>query len=208
GTKIRFRQTSLALVIPGQSRDDRDESSHDTAACRQNTRKRVGAGNEPTVSKTRHHYAQIYGRRLPDQSCRPDECAAKEHPTPARLFFALQEGEDTQRERKRGENLGVRGQRVTRPVGVDKHGISDATPCPCPFVSHTRANPSYDQRGGCDHEDREKMYSQEVIASRNSEDAGVNVIHPRRLRIHRGVVECPAVQGILRDYSVIALIAI
>src|SRR5215813_9371209 len=90
---------------------------------------------------------------------------------------------------------------------MDKHGISDATPCTCPFVSYKRANPPYDECSGCDYEDRQKMYSREVIASRKSEDASINVIHARRLRINGCVVNLSAVQNVTRDRTVIVFIS-
>ena len=89
---------------------------------------------------------------------------------------------------------------------MDKHGISDAAPCTCPVVSHTRANPPYHQRGGCDNEDCEKMYSEEVIAPRNPVDAGVDVIYPWRLRIDGCVVNLSAVQNVARYRTVIIFI--
>src|SRR5262249_30355827 len=104
------------------------------------------------------------------------------------------------------ENLSVGCERVTRQIGMDKDGISNAAPCACPVVSHTRANPPYHQRGGADHENREKMYSQEVIASCNPEDASVDVIYPRRLRIDGCVVNIPAVQNVARDRTVIIFV--
>src|SRR5207245_4021690 len=68
--------------------------------------------------------------------------------------------------------------------------------------------PPYNQGGSCDEKDGKDMNGKKVVPPSHLENGGVNVINAWRLRIHRGVVECPAVQGILRDYSVIALIAI
>src|SRR5215475_3550503 len=89
---------------------------------------------------------------------------------------------------------------------MDEDGISDAAPCARPFVSHTRANPPYHQRGGYDNEDCEKMYGKKVIASRKPVDAGVDVIYPGRLRIDGGVVDLSAVQDVAGDRTVIIFI--
>src|SRR5438093_538221 len=105
GPEIRVMQVSLRLVITGQCGNHRDESNYDTAACCQNTCERVGAGNEPAISETRQHYAQVHGRRLPDQCCYPDQRAAEKHQTPSRPSLPFEEGKDTQRERKKGESL-------------------------------------------------------------------------------------------------------
>ena len=120
----------------------------------------------------------------------------------------MQEGEDTQREKKRRENLGVRGKCVTRPVGMDEHGVANATPCPRPIAPHSRANPPYDQSGSCDDKDGEDMNGKKIVLPSHFEHGHIYVIDAWRLRIHRRPVECPAVQGIVRDYPVIALIAI
>src|SRR4029077_4418010 len=103
--------------------------------------------------------------RLPDQCCRTNKCAAEEHPPPARLFSTLQECENAQRQKERRENLGVGCERVARQVGVDKHGVSNATPCACPFVSYTRTNPPYDQGSGCDDNNGENVHRLEVVSA-------------------------------------------
>src|SRR5207245_9266118 len=98
-------------------------------------------------------------------------------PTHARSSAALQEGKDTQRERKGGENLGVRGECVTRPaVGMDEHGVANATPCPRPIVPHLRANPPYDQGGGCDDKDGEDMNGKKIVLPSHFEHGDENVI--------------------------------
>src|SRR5262252_6922671 len=52
------------------------------------------------------------------------------------------------------------------------------------------------------------MNGQKIILPRDFKNREVNVIDARWLRVHRGAVECSAVQGIVRDYPVIALITI
>jgi len=52
------------------------------------------------------------------------------------------------------------------------------------------------------------MNGKKIVLPSHFENGDVNVIDAWRLRIHRRPVECPAVQGIVRDYPVIALIAI
>src|SRR5262249_4466873 len=46
-----------------------------------------------------------------------------------------------------------------------------------------------------------------VVPPRDLENSSVNVIHSRRLRIHRRVVDCSAVQDIVCDRPVVTLIA-
>ena len=136
----------------------------------------------------------------------PHKGAAEEHPTPACPFFALQEGKDTQRKGKRGENFGVGRERVARLVGVDKHGVTNATPCTRPFVTHTRANPPYDQRSGDDDKNGENVHRPEVVPTCHAKDARVDVIYPRWLRIHCGMIDLPAVQNVVGDRAVIVLV--
>src|SRR4029077_8743901 len=124
--QIRIMQISLPLVIPGQCRNHRNESNHDTAACCQNTYDGAGAEKNPAISETCQQCAQDHARRLPDQGCYPDQCAAEKHQTQSRLFLPLEEGKNTQRERKRRENLAVRAQGVTWPEGMDEHGIANS----------------------------------------------------------------------------------
>ena len=52
------------------------------------------------------------------------------------------------------------------------------------------------------------MNGKKVILSSDFENGDVNVVDAWRLRIHRGAVECSAVQGIVRDCPVIPLITI
>src|SRR5437588_4173122 len=98
-------------------------------------------GNEPEVNEVRQHCAQSHRRRLSNQSRHADQRATEEHPTPAPFSFAVEEGENTQDEKKRRENLRIRGECVTRSVGMDEHGIANPTPCSRPIVPDSRANP-------------------------------------------------------------------
>ena len=122
--------------------------------------------------------------------------------------MVLEEGENTQHERKSGENLAVRAQRVTRPVGVDEHGVANATPRPCPVARHSRANSPQDEGGGRDDKYCKEVNRKEVVPPSHSENARVNVIHARRLRIHRRVVDRATIQDLVRDGPVVALIGI
>ena len=120
----------------------------------------------------------------------------------------MEEGENAQREKQGCENFGVRRERVTRLVGMDEHGIANATPCPRPIVPHSRADAPYDQGSGCNNKDGKDMDGQKIILPSHFENGDVNVIDAWRLRIHRRPIECSPVQSVVRDYSVIALIAI
>src|SRR6266403_3374167 len=161
--QIRIMQISLPLVIPGQCRNHRNESNQDTGACCKDPCERVDARNEPAISETCQQCAQDHARRLPDQGCYPDQRTAEKHQTQGRLSLPLEEGKNTQRERKRGENLAVRAQGVTWPEGMDEHGIANSTPRPCPVVRHSRTDSPLDK--GCGHDDkyREKVNRKEVV---------------------------------------------
>src|SRR5215510_8431131 len=56
--QVRVMEISLHRVIPGQCRNHRNESNHDTASCCQNTSQRVAAWNEPAISEARQYCAQ------------------------------------------------------------------------------------------------------------------------------------------------------
>ena len=143
---------------------------------------------------------------MPDQRCQPGQRAAEKYQTPARLFLALEEDKNTQSERKRGENLTVRAQRVTWPVGMNEHGIANATPRPCPIARDSRTDSPQDEGGGRDDKYGQEVDRKEVVPPSHPENASVNVIHARRLRIHRRAVDCATVQNIVCDGSVIGLI--
>ncbi len=90
---------------------------------------------------------------------------------------------------------------------MDEHGVTDAGPSSRPLVSDSRANPPHDESGGCDDKYGQDMNGKKVVPPRHLENSSVNVIHSRRLRIHRCVVDRSTVQDIVCDRPVITLIA-
>jgi hypothetical protein len=91
---------------------------------------------------------------------------------------------------------------------MDKHGIANTTPCPRPIVPHSHADSPHDQGGGCDDKDGEDMNGKKIVLPSHLENGNVNVIDAWRLRVDGCPINRTAIQGIVRDYSIIALISV
>src|SRR5207249_189504 len=130
------------------------------------------------------------------------------HQTPDRLFLPLNDDENAQCERKRGEDLAVRTERVTWPVGMDEHGIANSTPRPRRVARHSGTDSAHNEGRGYDDKYCKQVNRKEVVSPGYPENASVNVIHARRLRIHRRMVDHATVQDVVCNRTVIALVAI
>jgi hypothetical protein len=91
---------------------------------------------------------------------------------------------------------------------MDEDGVANARPCACPLARDSRTHAPYDESRGCHNQNGENMNGNKIVPAKDSENGDVNVINARRLCIHCRLIDRAAVKRVVRDYPVIAFIAI